>query len=129
MIENIETVEKEQLCNRVHRLLDDGQRFVTITCCNNHDGSFDLFYSFNYQLKLTNLKLTVQKEVTIPSISGICIAAAFAENEIGELFGLKFEGLVIDYGGRFILTEDTAPEPFGQGLIIVNKDKDGGKNA
>lgn len=127
MIDNLELIEMELLEHRVHELMDRGRRFVTITCCNNRDGSFDLFYSFAYELGLENLKLTVKEGTTVPSISGICLAAAFVENEISELFGVHFEGLVIDYGGRFILTEDAPSEPFGKGLIIVNKE--GGKNA
>lgn len=122
MIDHLQTVTKETLEARAAELLGHGRRFVTVTCCNNRDGSFDLFYSFDRDLTLENLKLTVQKDETVPSISGVCLAAAFAENEIGELFGLKFSGLVLDYGGRFLLSEDAPQEPFGKGLIIERKD-------
>lgn len=125
MVDNLEIIEKEWLEHHVGELCHRGWRYVTITCCNNKDGSFDLFYTFDLNLKLRNMKLTVFKGDTVPSISGIVLAAAFAENEIGELFGLKFEGLVLDYGGRFMIAEGAPSEPFGKGLIVV--DKDGGK--
>jgi ech hydrogenase subunit D len=126
MINNLEILDLQHVHHHIHELLDNGYRFVTMTCCNNKDGSFDIFYTLDYKLKLANIKTTVTSETIIPSISNIIIAAAFAENEIKELFGLKFEGLVLDYGGKFILSEGSPEHPFGGGLIIEKKD--GGAN-
>ena len=127
MIENMEIIPQETVIQRVHELFDAEYRYVTITCCENKDGSFDLFYSFDRKLELVNLKTTVPAGNAVKSISHIYIAAAFAENEISELFGLTFEDLVIDYGGRFMITQDAPQSPFGSGIIIERKD--GGSNA
>jgi len=126
MINNLEILEVSHVHHRIHELLDKGCRFVTMTCCNNKDGSFDIFYTLDFKLKIANIKTTVTKETAIPSISNIIIAAAFAENEIQELYGIKFEGLVLDYGGKFILSDDSPSHPFGGGIIIEKKD--GGAN-
>jgi NADH:ubiquinone oxidoreductase subunit C len=99
---------------------------VTRTCCNNADGTYDVFYSFDKDYALTNLKTTVREDEEVASISNIYLAAAFAENEIAELFGVKIAGLAIDYGGHFMLSDDAPDSPFGKGVILVQKG--GGKN-
>lgn len=125
-MDNAKTIESQAVTPETLRPIVSGlcrknYRYVTVTCCNNRDGSFDLIYSFDRNLDLCNLLLCVQKADVVPSISGVVLAAAFAENEISELFGLHFEGLAIDYGGRFIVTEGTPEEPFGKGIMVVNK--------
>lgn len=126
MIENLEILETEQIPGRVHTLADEGYRFITMTCCSNDDGSSDLFYSFDRDYELVSLKTTVAQGTTVISISNIFLASSFVENEIAELFDVKFSGLAINYGGRFILSQDAPESPFGKGVIIVNKD--GGSN-
>lgn len=122
MINNLEVLNAETIPNRVHELSDEGYRFVTMTCCSNKDGTFDIFYSFDKELKLANLKMTVPPNTGVQSISQTYLCAAFVENEISELFGIPFTGLAIDYGGKFILSEGAPDAPFGRGIVIVNKD-------
>lgn len=126
MIDNIENVSTENIAAKVHELKDNGCRFVTMTACANSDGMIDIFYSFDKNLKLFTLKLTVESGTVICSISDIFIAAAFAENEIKELFDVDFSGLAVDYGGHFILADGAPESPFGAGVIIERK---GGGNA
>jgi NADH:ubiquinone oxidoreductase subunit C len=108
----------------VHELFDEGYRFVTITCCTNADDTFDLFYSFDIDYTLLTLKTTIKSDEVVASVSNIYLAAAFAENEIGELFGVKIKGKAIDYGGHFMLSEGAPNQPFGKGVILVNKEGD-----
>lgn len=126
MIENVEIVEPGGILAKVHHMHDMGCRFVTITCCGNKDGSYDLIYTFDFKSKLLNVKATVVKDEAVTSVSPVYIAAAFAENEIKELFGLKFEGLILDYGGKFMVTGDSASGQYG--ALIIEK-KGGGSNA
>lgn len=128
MIDNLEVLEPAAVHDRVHEIADDGYRYVTITSCSNDDGSFDLFYSFDKNFKLVTLKTTVGHDAPVESISNIYLAAAFAENEINELFGVNITGKAIDYGGHFILAEGAPESPFGKGVIIVDKKKEGGGN-
>lgn len=122
MIDHLEILDLEHIPNRVHQMQDSGYRFVTITCCSNQDGTVDLFYTFDKDLELATLKTTFQADTTVESVSNIYLAAAFAENEIAELFGVHFTGLAINYGGRFILPKNSPDSPFGKGVILVNKD-------
>lgn len=128
MIDNLEVLEPVAVHDRVHEIADEGYRYVTITSCSNDDGSFDLFYSFDKEYKLVTLKTTVGHDEPVESISNIYLAAAFAENEINELFGVNITGKAIDYGGHFILAQGAPESPFGKGVIIVDKNKEGGKN-
>jgi ech hydrogenase subunit D len=127
MIDNVEILEPDAVHHRVQELLNMGYRFVTITCCNNAGSTFDLFYSFDLDYKLLNVKTTIDENEAVPSVSDVYLAAAFAENEISELFGVKINGLAIDYGGHFMLSDDSPESPFGKGIILVNRE--GGKNA
>jgi ech hydrogenase subunit D len=124
MIDNLETLEIEGINARAHALKDSGYRFVTMTACTNADETVDIYYSFDCNYKLVTVKATVKAGSTVPSLSGVFLAAAFVENEIGELFEVSFSGLAIDYGGRFILAEGSPESPFGAGVIIERK---GGK--
>ena len=57
---------------------------------------------FDKDLVLTNLRLSLPKGGTVPSISGVLFGAFLIENEIRDQFGVTFEGLVIDYQGRLL---------------------------
>lgn len=127
MIENLETLEPAAVPGRVHELADAGYRFVTITCCTNEDGSYDLFYSFDKDYFLLTLKITLPQGEAVESISATYLAAVFAENEISELFGVTINNKAIDYGGHFLLSEGAPDQPFGPGVVVVKKE--GGKNA
>lgn len=122
MIENLETLPDDGIIARAHELRVGGYRFVTMTACTNTDETVDIFYSFDCDYKLVTLKTTVKAGATIRSLSDVFLAAAFVENEIGELFQVAFSGLAIDYGGRFILAEGAPDSPFGAGVIIERKD-------
>lgn len=121
MIDNLEELPEGGMSARAHELKDAGFRFVTMTACTNDDGSVDIYYSFDRDYKLVTLKTTVPAGSTMHSISAVYLAAAFVENEISELFEVKFSGLAVDYGGRFILAEGAPDSPFGAGVIIERK--------
>lgn len=124
MIENIEAVGLDEILSVARKRLEQGCRFVTITCCGSGDG-FDLIYSFDKDLELFNYRVSIQREDTVPSLSSVYLAAAFVENEIKELFGVHFDGLAVDYGGRFVITENAPQSPFGCGVILEKKGGDG----
>lgn len=125
MIENLEILPIEGIRTRAHDLKASGFRFVTMTACTNSDETVDIFYSFDYEYKLVTLKTTVPAGAIVHSLSEVYLAAAFVENEISELFEVKFSDLAIDYGGRFMLAEGAPDSPFGAGVIIERKGGNG----
>ncbi|MDD3926534.1 MAG: NADH-quinone oxidoreductase subunit C, partial [bacterium] len=89
-----------------------GYRFVTMTCTDVGDG-YDILYHFDKDYELFNLRLYLKKGEELLSISSVFFAALLAENEIKDLFGIPVRDLAIDYGGRFLLTEDAPVAPMG----------------
>ena len=61
MIKNLVETTTGNLLSEVQGMLYDGYRFVTATCVDNNDGSFDVFYHFDKDLELKNLKIKVSK--------------------------------------------------------------------
>lgn len=103
-------ISADRLLAEVASRLPLGHRLVTMTCTDT-GAAFDLLYHFDKDYQLSHLRLRVPHGQAVPSISGIYFSAALAENEIKDLFGIAFEGLVVDYGGRFMLGEDAPAAP------------------
>ncbi|MCD8316850.1 MAG: NADH-quinone oxidoreductase subunit C [Eggerthellaceae bacterium] len=79
----------------------DGWRYVQTLAVTTDEG-FDLIYSFQKNGLLVNSKVEgVTKEDIVPSITGQYLEAFVFENEIHDLFGIHFEGIAIDFKGRF----------------------------
>jgi len=48
------------------------------------------------------------------------------ENEMQDMFGLKVEGLAVDYGGKLLLGEESPLSPMAHIQVVK---KEGGDNA
>lgn len=116
-------ISVEQLIDKVEEMHRDGQRFVTITAMDTGE-AFVLYYHFDKDLILTNIRLSVPKEQEIPSISKVYFSALLVENELQDLFGIKFKDIVVDYGGKLILGEQSPITPQAR-IEIVRKKADG----
>jgi len=73
--------------------------------------SKDIIYHFDKNEVLTNLRLTVDMDNPVPSISSIYFAALLIENEIQDQFDIKFEGLVLDFGRKLYLDDEITIVP------------------
>jgi ech hydrogenase subunit D len=90
----------------------EGCRFVTLSCLEVDENNLEILYHFDRNLRLKHLRLRASKGSTVPSISPVYFAATLVENEIQDLFGIRFEGLAIDYQGTFYLEEEAKKTPF-----------------
>ena len=117
---------KNQLVSEVLTLKSKGYRFVTMTCVDLGD-SLDLIYHFDLELQMVHLRITLLKGDVAPSISGIFFAALVIENETQDHFGVKFDGLVLDFGGNFYLEEEVKKYPFCK--VTVGKTETAGEGA
>jgi len=113
MIENLTEIQLDSLMGAVAIKRAAGYRFVTMTCSDLGD-SYDLFYHFDKELNLENLRLKLPKGATLPSISSEYFAAVLVENEIKDLFGIEITGLLLDYQGHFILADGAPKGPFNR---------------
>ncbi len=100
----------------------EGKRFVTISCVELESDDCDLIYHFDQDLELENLRCTVPRNEPVPSISGVYLAAFLVENEIQDQFGLRFEGLVLDFGRSLYLDEEVTTLPFCRYSVSTQQD-------
>lgn len=107
---NVTDVTRESLVDQVEKLLDEGFRFVTISC-TSLPAHFDLVYHFDRSYHLEHLRLKLSPDQPLPSVSRICSPALVIENELKDLFGLRVDDLLVDFGGRFLLSESAPKAP------------------
>ena len=96
--ENIlEEIDKNILLDRSMELKKKGYRFSQAHAAFI-EGKFELSYSFtDYEnLQLHTLRVVVDPEETVMSITEIIPAALFYENEMKELFGVKIQLISAD---------------------------------
>ena len=106
-----EEVTLENVIGKVATMMVSDYRFVTMTAVDC-DEYFDIYYHFDKNYELYTMRLKVEKPSVVPSISKACFAALIVENEIQDLFGITFTGLVVDYEKHFLLAPDAPEKPF-----------------
>ena len=107
--QEIISIAVSDLLTQVQRLAQEQYRMVQISCTQQQD-NFYLDYAFDKDYKFYALRVTIPiKDAVLPSISREFFAAFLYENEIHDLFGIKFSDLVLDYGGNFYRIEKPAP--------------------
>ena len=99
--EIIETIEVGELLPRVMRMKKDGYR-LSQACAAYIDEKFELSYSFadDTTYQFTTLRLVVDTDTEIPSITEVVPPAVFYENEMKEIFGVKIKMISVDYDDR-----------------------------
>lgn len=99
----------EDLLPQVRELWHSNWRFVTQTVVDLGDAGFDIIYHFDRDLDLKNYRITVERGTPVPSISEIYFAAMLVENENRDLFGVSYEGLVLDFNRTLYLEQAGDP--------------------
>ena len=103
-------VTADRLVAEVKVLCDEKWRLVQIGVTAIGD-VFEVNYSFDRELRFRNLRLQVSAAgARLPSVSGVYFCAFLYENEIHDLFGIQFDGLVLDFKGTLYHT--ATPFPF-----------------
>jgi len=105
-------VTLETVVAEVTKIKAEGSRLITMTCIDLDEGNFEILYHFDKDLKDRHLRMKVAKGTAVPSISPVYFAAFLIENEIEDQFGVKFDGLVLDFGGTLYLDEEVMRTPF-----------------
>lgn len=98
------------LSARVARYHEDGFRFATATCLDRRD-HLEVLYHFDKGLELETLRVRVPEGTAVPSLTPIYLCAFLVENEMSELFGLKVDGMALDFGGGLLLAVDAPRMP------------------
>lgn len=100
MIQTIEDVERSEISTKAAEMKDEGYRLGQI-CGTRIPNGTELLYSFDKDHVLTNLRLTVSDGEEVSSITETYWPAFIYENEVHDLFGVKFMESKLDYEGRF----------------------------
>jgi ech hydrogenase subunit D len=124
MREPVIAVSADTILGEAAKSKAEGYRLVTLTCVELDETSVDLLYHFDRDFELRHLRLTVAKDALLPSISPVYFAAFLVENEIQDLFGLRFQGLVVDYGRTLYFDEEVREAPFCR-FVVKNDSKEG----
>ncbi|MCF8052075.1 MAG: NADH-quinone oxidoreductase subunit C [Desulfobacterales bacterium] len=115
MLESTSLVDADRLHSHAGNLKENGWRLVGMTGVAR-EGGVDLFYHFDRELKMTNLKVETEEDETIPSIGDQFPGAWIHENEIQDQFGIRFDGLDPDYRRLFFLEENVEATPICRGV-------------
>ena len=112
MLGEVISVSLDDVIEKVAKKKVEGYRFVTMSCAELDKNTVDILYHLDKDLKLINFRLTVPRNAAIPSISPVYFAAFLVENEMQDLFDIRFTGLVIDYERTLYLEEEVKITPF-----------------
>ncbi len=105
-------ISPDDVAGETAKIKAEGYRFVTLSCVEIDETSVDILYHFDKEFQLKHLRLTILKDTVVPSISPVYFAAFLVENEIQDLFGIRFQGLAIDYNRTLYLEKDVKTAPF-----------------
>lgn len=104
-----ENVELSQVFSRVADLKAEGYRLGQICGVVLDDETYEIIYSFDKGHELLNLKLDIPTDAEVESITKVYWPAFIYENEIHDLFGVRFKHSELDYGGTFFKVSEETP--------------------
>jgi ech hydrogenase subunit D len=105
--ENIK-IESGDLVSKALQMKTDGYRLVQISSVRTQTG-YELAYSFGKEYDLVNLRVEVEEDAEIMSISHIFEPAFLYENEIVDLFGVKINLISVDFKGKLYRISTETP--------------------
>ena len=100
-------IDPEHIAPEAQAKFDAGYRLVGVTVLVADEQHVELLYHYDKANDMVNLRAKVQKDLPIPSISGIYFCALLIENEVQDLFDVRFDGLALDFKRTLLLSEDT----------------------
>lgn len=100
--ETFQELDKSEVHDFAKSKKAEGARFVNLHATTLGEDDFQLTYSYTTGETVTdNYTVRVSSADVVKSISDIYFAAFFFENETQDLFGIKFDGIVLDFQGDF----------------------------
>lgn len=108
--EKIIEIPVEELLTKVMEYKKAGFR-LSQACAAYVDEKYELSYSFadDKTYEYETLRIVINTNVEVPSITEIMPLAVFYENEMKELFGVKMQMIALDYQNKLYRIEEDAP--------------------
>ena len=120
MIGKVIDVTADTLVGEVMNLKNDGQRLVTFSTYQEGD-KLGILYHFDKDLETTHLRMIVDMDKPIPSISGVYFAALLIENEIRDQWDVAFDGLILDFNRTLYLDAEVTTVPLVSNIKVEPK--------
>jgi len=109
LIQDIEPAAAQDLLALAQDEKAEGRRLCQI-CATAAEGSLEILYTFEKDNLLKNYKVLVDAGAPeLQSVTAIYPYAFIYENELHDLFGVKFRNLSLDYGGTFFRIAEKTP--------------------
>lgn len=105
--QQIRIVTPDELLAEVIHYKTQQYRLVAISC--TYKEGMEITYSFSKETELENLRLQIQEEEEVESITTIYPYAFLYENEMKELFGLKMKDISFDYENNLYRISEKTP--------------------
>jgi ech hydrogenase subunit D len=103
--QEITVIKPEELLPRVKKFFEEKHRLAAVSC-SKLGGALQIDYTFDKDYVFADLRIILPSEKpSLPSITQIYFAAFTYENELHDLFGVKFDGLALDFQGNFYRTQ------------------------
>ena len=108
--EQLLEIPVSDLLTKAMELKKDGFR-LSQACAAYVNEKFELSYSFaeDTTYQFTTLRVVIDPDTEVPSITEIVPPAVFYENEMKELFGVKIQMISLDYNNKFYRIEEETP--------------------
>ena len=106
----LEEINIDDLLKRALEMKKSGFRFSQ-ACAAYINGKFELSYSFSdyHDYGLHTLRIVIDTDVEVPSITEFIPAAVFYENEMKELYGVKIKMINNDMDNRLYRIRQETP--------------------
>lgn len=106
----LEEIEADKLLNRVMEMKNQGLR-LSQACAAYVNKKYELSYSFaeDETYQYITLRIVIDPEVEIPSITQFYPFAFLYENEMKELFGVKIQMINLDYDNKLYRIQAETP--------------------
>ena len=106
----VEIIAPESLLDEVMKKKNQGLR-LSQACAVFKDGKYELSYSFanDEDYQYTTLRIVMDTDVEISSITAFYPYAFLYENEMKELFGVKINMISLDYNDKLYRIQTETP--------------------
>ncbi len=106
----LEVIQTSELLVKVMEKKKQGLRLAQ-ACAAVTEGHTQLSYSFanDEDFGLTTLRIVLEDNEEVPSITEIIPYAFFYENEMKELFGVNIKMINLDYNNKLYRIEEDTP--------------------
>lgn len=109
MNEEIREISTQELVEEALKFKNGGYRLVQMCVSGKCPQGWELTYSFGKEYELTHLRMQIDPEEEVMSISSIYEPAFLYENEMHDLFGIRIAMIELDYHGNLYRLKDKTP--------------------